>query len=219
MTGIINSATRVKTIIQPHPLGSDGDVQMEASGAGTGLEATPAQDDTAGGSSGDCAIRDVRKNDPCAFPAVPLLFLFCPLWYLTGSLMIPFGVFETSESEIDSPHARTAGCAVSLGATATYRFTSSGQRHAMGVRLGRNSVPPSSFIYRAVLILRRRVRLALLGSHLFWFELSLPVVQQQTCTIGRSSRDVARLSTCQKFDRSKPERANVSVSLSRMPVV
>jgi hypothetical protein len=148
MTGTINSATRVKTIIQPHPLGSDGDVQMEASGAGTGLEATPAQDDTAGGSSGDCAIRDVQKNDPCAFPAVPLLFLFCPLWYLTGSLMIPFGVFETSESEIDSPHVRAAGCAVSLGATATYRFTSSGQRHAMGVRLGRNSVPPSSFIYK-----------------------------------------------------------------------
>jgi hypothetical protein len=81
--------------------------------------------------------------------------------------MIPFGVFETSESEIDSPHARTAGCAVSLGATATYRFTSSGQRHAMGVRLGRNSVPPSSFIYRAVLILRRRVRLALLGTRLY----------------------------------------------------
>ena len=110
--------------------------------------------------------RDVRENDPCAFPAVPLLFLFCPLWYLTGSLMIPFGVFETSGSEIDSPHARAVRCAVSLGATATYRLTSSGQRHAMGVRLGRISVPPSSCIYRAVLILRRRVRLALLGSQL-----------------------------------------------------
>ena len=89
MTGIINSATRVKTIIQPHPLGSDGDVQMEASGAGTGLEATPAQDDTAGGSSGDCAIRDVRKNDPCAFPAVPLLFLCCSFSAPCGTLPVP----------------------------------------------------------------------------------------------------------------------------------
>src|ERR1700722_11642859 len=92
----------------------------------------------------------------------------------------------------------------------------------MGGRLGCISVPPSSFIYRAVLILRRRVRLALLGSHLFWFELSLPVVSRQfrpSMTILAASAAFRRGLGVSAADSLGEEVAGAGVVGSNRPTV
>jgi hypothetical protein len=121
-------------------------------------------------------VENLGKVTPSWSLRVPLMCLYSPLRYLTGPSMILFGVFETSDSAMGSPHARVAQCVVSPRVTMSYDFISPDQG-SPGVRAFAGSpyrLP--SFIYRAVLILRRRVRLALLGSHFISVELSLPVI-------------------------------------------
>jgi hypothetical protein len=122
----------------------------------TGLESTRAEAIGEGRKRvDDHAIREVRESDPFAFLAVPLPPFCCPLLYLPGTWTAPFVILETPESARSSPHARAPTNVVSLGRTASYWVCTLSQRLARVDRPCRNSYRPPSFIYRAVLILRR----------------------------------------------------------------
>jgi hypothetical protein len=159
-------------------------------------------------------------------PLGPFVFFWCPSQYLGVLLAIPFVLFKAPKSATTSPRTRSQQCSDCSLAAMSYRYAPPCEGRVKGECLSPNSYRRSPPIHWAVIILRRRVRPVLLGTHLFHSNFT-PVIEQPPASVNgafwrhcrptASLLPVSALQSVAYVDAARSNLPSVSVAAVRPP--